>query len=129
MGSDGHVSFGASLYSRAVAWEATIGGEVTQEGVFGAAGKKRSWIGQQSMNGSVTLKYDRDMPPEVKAPVSNTQITLKLYDDYVTDAAAFWSIPAKVTSSAINCDGRTGAPTEVVINFVSDGAWTAPTRA
>jgi len=129
MGKDAHIDLGSGLATVGSEWSFTWEADVQQEGVFGGAGKKKTWTGQEQLNGSVTIKVDRDTPPEVAAPVSNTQVTLKLYDDYVIDPDAYYEVPAKIVSFAESANARAGLPTEVVISWQSDGDWTLPTRA
>jgi len=129
MGKDAHIDLGSGLEAYGCEWSFTWEGDAHQEGVFGGGGAKNTWVGQQQLNGSVTLKLDRDSPPEARAPVSNTQVTLKLYDDYTLDPGAYYEVPAKIVSLAENPSARSGPPTEVTVNWQSDGEWTLPTRA
>jgi len=128
-GHDAHISFGGSLYAYGSEWRATHERNVQQEAVFGSGGWDKTWLGSGRMNGSVVVKLDHDMPPEVKAPVSDTQITLTLYEDYQNHPTEFYTVPAKIVSHELGPSARTGAPQEVTINFQSDGAITLPVRS
>ena len=128
-GKDAHIAFGASLYALGSEWEFTEEADAQQEGTFGSGGYKKTWLGQKQLNGSVTMKLDRDMPPEVKAPVSDTQIELRLYEDYKNHPTESWTVPAKIVSYRVGpVNARTGLPTEVTLNWQSDGEYTPPTR-
>lgn len=129
-GKDAHISFGASLYAYGQEWRFTYEGQTTQEATFGSGGWDKTFVGSLRINGTVRMKLIPTMPPEVKAPVSDTQITLKLYEDYQNRPTEFWTVPAKIVSHEEGAAASGGGPPEeVTITFQSDGACTLPTRS